>query len=155
MSVSPERPRRWPRAVLALGAVGAVALVLQGTAVRANPEAPASDARPTVSRPAVSVESHRADQAEEFTECMRANGVPDFPGITIQGNGSILLNGGGAFEPLSSAYRAAAAKCAGTLSSAGSLPKDPAPPSPAVPEQRFTCEGELCPVPPKAPSLPF
>ncbi|WP_433465865.1 hypothetical protein [Spirillospora sp. CA-128828] len=94
-----------------------------------------------------------ADAAEAFTGCMRENGVPGFPGITITGDRQIRLKGGGTVDPLSETYRTAAAKCAYPLPKGTSLPAGPRPPPPSAPALHFTCKGD-CPAPPKAPSGP-
>ena len=72
--------------------------------------------------------------AELFTACMRANGQPGFPGITITANGSIELNSGGtAIDPFSSAYRRAFDACAHYLPKNTHPTPDPAPPSRPLP----------------------
>ncbi|MFD7663674.1 hypothetical protein [Streptomyces sp. NPDC059788] len=95
----------------------------------------------------------RERQAEAFTQCMRDNGVKDFPGITIKENGQLQLKSGGNINPVSKAYRSAAKTCASKLPSGSGLPKEPTAVTPETPALGFTCT-EDCPTAPKAPSLP-
>ncbi|MFK8844074.1 hypothetical protein [Streptomyces sp. Ac-502] len=95
----------------------------------------------------------RERQAEAFTQCMKDNGIKDFPGITVKENGQLQLKPGSDINPVSKAYRAAAKACASKLPSDSSLPKEPAAVTPETPALGFTCT-EDCPAVPKAPSLP-
>jgi hypothetical protein len=67
-----------------------------------------------------------AGAAEAYTACVRAHGVPDFPGVTLTEDGRVQLKEGA--DPLSSAYRQAAKECAGHLPDSSTLPATPAPP---------------------------
>lgn len=71
--------------------------------------------------------------AEAFTTCVREHGVSDFPGVTVSSGGTLQLNSSSSFNPLSSAYKAAAKACASTLPAGTSLPSDPVAPSIAGP----------------------
>ncbi|MEV5576832.1 hypothetical protein AB0L06_42995 [Spirillospora sp. NPDC052269] len=96
-----------------------------------------------------------AARAERFTACMRSHGVPDFPGITVTGDGRVLLNlGKGTIDPISRAYRSAADACGHLLPAGSSLPGRPQPPKPPEPRLDFRCSGDACPVPPKPPTEP-
>ncbi|WP_238782898.1 hypothetical protein [Streptomyces monomycini] len=95
----------------------------------------------------------RERQAEAFTQCMKDNGIKDFPGITVKENGQLQLKPGSDINPVSKAYRAAAKACASKLPENSSLPKEPAAVTPETPQLGFTCT-EDCPAVPKAPSLP-
>lgn len=99
------------------------------------------------------VQPSAGQSVESFTECVRAHGVPDFPGATVAEDGTVQFAGGG-FDPLSSGYRAAAAKCAGRLPERVSLPREPALPSPEVPVPPVGCSS-ACPSPPAVPGPRF
>ena len=94
----------------------------------------------------------RERQAEEFTACMRAHGVPDLPGITISEDGQVQLNAG-AVHPILDTYQAAATACAPLLPEGTQLPDEPEPPTPPAPELDFTCSGD-CPAAPEPPAPP-
>lgn len=71
------------------------------------------------------------DAAAAFTACMRANGLPDFPAVTISPDGHVHLEPSGpGFDPFSTEYRAAVATCAPLLPAGSGLPAAPEPPSP-------------------------
>jgi hypothetical protein len=104
--------------------------------------------------------------AELFTTCMRANGQPDFPGITISPGGSIELDSGGAaVDPLSSAYRTAFDACDHYLPKNTHPTPSPAPPqrplpsppaitSPAPPTLSPNSPSAPVPVPSRPPATP-
>jgi hypothetical protein len=72
------------------------------------------------------------DDGSAFTECVRAHGVDDFPGATIDSDGSLHLKGGNV-NVFSSAYSEAVAACADELPEGTSLPGDPSPEAPPAP----------------------
>ncbi|MFH8409395.1 hypothetical protein ACH4FX_32110 [Streptomyces sp. NPDC018019] len=164
-----ETPRRKKRRLLAAPlliaalAAGGTVLVLQTGSSAAAPAASsvASSAKTGAAAAASSASSGsgqdastRERQAEAFTQCMRENGVKNFPGITIKENGQLQLKAGGDVNPVSKAYRAAAKTCASKLPSGSkSLPEEPTAVTPETPSLGFTCT-EDCPSAPKAPSLP-
>ena len=95
------------------------------------------------------------NQAEAFATCMRENGVPDFPGVTVTANGQLQLLGGGNVNPISKTYQAAAKKCASKLPSGSTLPAEPSLRSPSVPAPlTINCSGSGCPAAPEAPKAP-
>ncbi|OKH98942.1 hypothetical protein A6A06_25395 [Streptomyces sp. CB02923] len=163
---TPRKKRRLfavPLLVAALAAGGTV-LVLQTS----SSAAPAASSSQSVARAAQASSSTSASsgtgkaagdsatrerQAEAFTQCMKDNGVKDFPGITIKENGQLQLKSGGNINPVSKAYRSAAKACASKLPADSSLPKEPSAVTPETPALGFTCT-EDCPTAPKAPSLP-
>ncbi|MFH8349188.1 hypothetical protein [Streptomyces sp. NPDC018045] len=164
---TPRRKRRLlavPLLVAALAAGGTV-LVLQTGPSSAAPAASSSSVSARAAQDASSSSASdgsgksagdtatRERQAEAFTQCMRENGVKDFPGLTIKENGQLQLKSGGNINPVSKAYRSAAKACASKLPADSSLPKEPAAVTPETPALGFTCT-EDCPAAPKAPSLP-
>jgi hypothetical protein len=94
--------------------------------------------------------------AELFTACMRANGQPGFPGITITANGAIELDSGGAaVDPFSSAYRTAFDACDHYLPKNADPTPDPAPPSrplPSLPAIALPAPPTLSLISPSAPA---
>ncbi|MEO3752794.1 hypothetical protein [Streptomyces sp. B6B3] len=97
--------------------------------------------------------------AEEFTTCMRDNGVADFPGITITEDGQVRLSlSGDGVDVFSDEYRDAAAACQDLLPAGSSLPGEPEVPSVTLsaPDVGIECTGDGCPeVPsPREPSAP-
>ena len=88
-----------------------------------------------------------SNPAEDFTACMRAHGVPDFPGVTITADGALQLREGGRIDPISAAYRDAASACADRLPAGTTLPRPPsiaAPTAPSAPD----VTAPAAPVPP-------
>jgi hypothetical protein len=84
---------------------------------------------------------------------MRSHGMPDFPGVTIAGDGRVNLNPTGSdVNPISERYQAAAQTCAFLLPNGSALPARPRPPSPAPPAS-LHCSGECSPRP--APPKPI
>jgi hypothetical protein len=65
-----------------------------------------------------------SDEASAFTECVRSNGVPDFPGVTITDDGRLLLDGSDV-NPFSSDYREAMSECFDLLPDGSGLPPEP------------------------------
>lgn len=102
--------------------------------------------------------AQRSAKAEAFTTCMRENGVPDFPGVTVTANGTLQLLPGSTVNPISKTYQAAAKKCASELPSGSALPTEPSVPTLSVPAHlNIDCSGSGCPaapIEPKAPALP-
>ncbi|WP_248960508.1 hypothetical protein [Sphaerisporangium perillae] len=97
----------------------------------------------------------RSKQAEEFTACMRANGVPGFPGVTISAGGGMQIDlTGEDLDPVSSRFQQAAKTCAHLLPKGSALPEAPVAPALSAPPIHFTCSGPFCPGPPKAPTAP-
>jgi hypothetical protein len=98
----------------------------------------------------------RSQAAELFTACMRANGQPDFPGITISANGSIQLDSGGAtVDPFSSAYRKAFDACEHYLPAnthPTPSPDPPAHPLPIPPAAALPAPPTISPASPSAPA---
>ncbi|KOT62987.1 MULTISPECIES: hypothetical protein [Streptomyces] len=165
-----ETPRKKKRRLLAVPllvaalAAGGTVLVLQTGSSSAAPAASSAKIGAAAATSSASASSGtggsgedtstREQQAEAFTQCMRDNGVKDFPGITIKENGQLQLKGGSNVNPVSKAYRAAAKTCASKLPEGSkSLPKEPTAVTPETPSLGFTCT-EDCPSTPKAPSLP-
>ncbi|MEU6963897.1 hypothetical protein [Streptomyces chrestomyceticus] len=162
----PRRKRRLfavPLLVAALAA-GGTALVLQTSSsaapaassqsvARAAQAASSTSASAGTGKAATGDSATRERQAEAFTQCMKDNGIKDFPGITIKENGQLQLKAGGNINPVSKAYRTAAKACASKLPENSSLPKEPTAVTPETPQLGFTCT-EDCPAAPKAPSLP-
>ncbi|MCW2917745.1 MAG: hypothetical protein JWN52_5813 [Actinomycetia bacterium] len=158
MPVAPntEQPRRTRRRVgvplLVLAAAACTAAVAAQAASASAPSHVSARPHQATSITATSTSSGKNDQAEEFTACMRAHGVSDFPGISISSDGQIHRKGG-SVNPISTAYKAAAKTCASRLPTGSALPTDPQLPTPTAPAFTFTCEGD-CPTPPKVPALP-
>jgi hypothetical protein len=156
-----ETPRKSRRRILvpaffiAAAATAAVAVQTSSISAHRTDGSTRSSTQAAYSVPGKATTSAgQTDGAEAFTDCMRAGGVADFPGITISNNGQIQLNGGGTINPLSKTYKAAAAKCAHLLPKGSSLPTEPQPPTPPAPTLKFTCTSD-CPTPPKTPSAPL
>jgi hypothetical protein len=77
-----------------------------------------------------------AAAADDYTACMRAHGLPDFPAATVTDGGLLVLDPAGAgFDPFSQVYRAAATACAHALPTGAALPAEPRPPAPPAPPQ--------------------
>lgn len=146
--------------------VGLVALVLAGTAAcgSSNDVGTAAAAQlgsKTTSNSAsdtssTSSQAERDKRAKEFTACMRSNGVEDFPGITIQADGTVklALNGKGV-DPISAEYKRAAKTCGELLPAGSPLPNDPTLQEPSAPAvENLSCSGDYCPKPPEEPELP-
>jgi hypothetical protein len=76
----------------------------------------------------------RNQDASAFTTCMRANGEPGFPGVTISSDGQVILDGSGTdVDPLSAAYQKAVSTCRHLLPAGSTLPQEPSAPSvPAI-----------------------
>jgi hypothetical protein len=90
----------------------------------------------------------------EFTACVRANGLKDFTGVTITGDGRIQLNAAGSgTDVLSTEYRKAVAACRHLLPSGSTVPTAPDPAAPSAPDLGFSCSG-TCPRTPEAPEPP-
>jgi hypothetical protein len=83
--------------------------------------------------PVVASPAAASTPAEDFTACMRAHGVPDFPGVTITADGALQLRSGGRIDPISAAYRDAASACADRLPAGTTLPRPPSVAAPTVP----------------------
>jgi hypothetical protein len=116
-SFQPQRLRPWPQAcVLALATVvcGALAAGCGGSAASATKTASGANT------PASTVASGSASGSGPlaFSECMRANGVPNFP--DPQANGGVELPNG--VDPSSPAFRAAQSKCAKLIPSVAGGP---------------------------------
>lgn len=94
------------------------------------------------------------ERAEAFTECMRANGLPDFPDVTISSNGQVNLDRSEeGIDPFSAAYHAALETCESELPEGTHLPDEPtAPPEP--PDSPGPPESPDCPGPPDLPEPP-
>ncbi|TDD66752.1 hypothetical protein [Actinomadura rubrisoli] len=123
----------------ALVAVAATGLAGLGTAAAAAP-----DRHPSA------VRAVTTDEAKAFTACMRTHGMPDFPGLTVSGDGRLNLNGKA--NVLSEPYQKAARACARLLPKGSALPPAPEPPTvspPAVPSS-----GDIRPPKPTPPSMP-
>lgn len=87
-----------------------------------------------------------SDPAEDFTACMRGNGVPDFPSVTISPDGRVNLDlRGTGINVFSPEYRSAARTCAGMLPTGATLPGEPDPPRPPQPPTRPTVSGSEYP----------
>ena len=79
--------------------------------------------------------------ADEFTACMRAGGVPGFPGVTVSANGSLLFDVGPGdpwIDVSSPTFRKAFETCQHFLPAWAALPTPtppavPTPPSPTIP----------------------
>lgn len=164
MSTSPHSHP--PKHRLGTTLVVAAAALLSGLVVAFGPSvaqgANAGTANPTVSGPeampitigkAVGTEAQRSAQANAFTTCMRQNGVPDFPGVTVTANGTLQLVSGTNVNPISKTYQAAARKCGSTLPSGTTLPAEPSAPAAPAP-LNLNCTGTACPAPPAAPKPP-
>ena len=90
-----------------------------------------------------------------FTDCMRANGVTGFPGVTIDQNGQVHLNlTGSAIDPISATYREAAQTCAHLLPAGSTLPAAPQVPTTDPQPPHLSCAGADCPAAPKVPAPP-
>jgi hypothetical protein len=63
---------------------------------------------------------------------MRANGEPNFSGVTISAAGEVNLTGTGV-DPLSSTYKKAVSICQHLLPAGSSLPQEPSVPSISAP----------------------
>lgn len=100
-------------------------------------------------------DAERTAQADAFTACMRENGVPNFPGVTVNADGTLQLVGGTDVDPVSESYQAAAKSCASTLPSSSALPVEPSVPTLSVPAPlNIDCSGTACPAEPAAPKAP-
>jgi len=97
----------------------------------------------------------RTQAATAFTDCMRANGVPDFPGVTIDQDGNVHLSlSGKSVDPISDTYRKAAQTCGHFLPSGSTLPAEPPTPKVDGPSLNLSCTGDYCPKAPAAPAPP-
>lgn len=102
------------------------------------------------------------DVGAEFTACMRAHGLPDFPLATVSADGRIDLDPSGAgIDPFSETYRTALAACAPLLPAGTALPAEPDPPAappavlvPEVPGCDAWCPPAPAPPTPAQPSTP-
>ncbi|UGQ09131.1 hypothetical protein LO772_19435 [Yinghuangia sp. ASG 101] len=151
----------WPAAaVLATVGIAALAAVVTNTAdaAVARPTTPASPPTATDHTPQTDAtggtestgSTDTTAQTEEFSACMRANGVPDFPGVTIGTDGRVtLIPNDTGVNVFSSHYRAAAETCAHLLPGDRALPAPPTPPSVPTPALAGTF-----PSPPTAPEPP-
>lgn len=93
-------------------------------------------------------------QAAAFTACVRENGVPNFPGVTITADGQIQLNvSGSGVDVFSTEYQKAVAACQHLLPAGSKVPGDPSPATPSAPDLGFSCSG-TCPKTPSAPEPP-
>lgn len=93
-------------------------------------------------------------QAAAFTACVRENGVPNFPGVTITDDGQIQLNvSGSGVDVFSTEYQKAVAACQHLLPAGSKVPGDPSPATPSAPDLGFSCSG-TCPKTPAAPEPP-
>ncbi|BCJ39896.1 hypothetical protein GCM10010168_27550 [Actinoplanes ianthinogenes] len=101
--------------------------------------------------PEVAVAAGGGDRAAAFTACVRANGVADFPGVTITADGRVRVNG--SVSVLADDYRKAVAACRELLPSGSALPAEPELSAPSGPSLGFTCAG-TCPKAPAAPARP-
>lgn len=99
--------------------------------------------------------SASATGSTNFTDCMRANGVTGFPGVTIDQNGQVHLNiTGSAIDPISATYRKAAQTCAHLLPAGSTLPAAPRVPTTDPQPPHLSCAGADCPAAPKVPAPP-
>ncbi|MER6505635.1 hypothetical protein ACFYUV_12250 [Nonomuraea sp. NPDC003560] len=80
-------------------------------------------------------ESGPGDGGKAFTACVRAHGLPDFPGVTVSEDGLINLSiDGERVDALSATYGAAVRACESLLPRGARLPAAPqAPAAPAAP----------------------
>ncbi|MFF4190784.1 hypothetical protein [Nonomuraea sp. NPDC001831] len=80
-------------------------------------------------------ESGPGDGGKAFTACLRAHGLPGFPGVTVSADGLINLSiGGERVDALSATYGAAVRACESLLPRGARLPAAPqAPAAPAAP----------------------
>ena len=114
-------------------AVGAPAAAVGGLSLSSSPSEAQSD-----------------EAATAFVECMRSNGVADFPDATVVDGRLVLDQDGAGIDPFSDAYREALAACEGELPEGTEMPTDPEPPSaPPSPE-----DGDMPPAAPAAPAAP-
>ncbi|MEU5861043.1 hypothetical protein ABZ815_07730 [Nonomuraea sp. NPDC047529] len=73
------------------------------------------------------------DGGKAFTSCVRAHGLPDFPGVTVSEDGLVNLSiGGERVDALSEKYGAAVKACGSLLPEGAGLPGKPQ--APAAPE---------------------
>ncbi len=101
--------------------------------------------------------SEEGTTADGFSQCMRDNGVADFPDVTVTDDGRVLLNPDGTgVDVFSDVYREAREACAAQLSGEAELPSVPEPdvPSatPAAPPSPG--EGQFPPAAPAGPEQP-
>ena len=90
------------------------------------------------------------DPPDDFTACMRAHGLPDFPDSTITPDGRLQLEPGGqTVDPFDADYRAVLAVCADRLPAGTDLPAEPQPPVPPQPPG-----APAVPRPPRPPEVP-
>ncbi|MEU4697766.1 hypothetical protein [Nonomuraea dietziae] len=76
-----------------------------------------------------------SDPAKDFSACVRANGVQDFPDVTIRG-GTLQLGQG--VDPFSDRLRTAVKACEHLLPKGTALPTRPTPPElPSTPEMKL------------------
>jgi hypothetical protein len=111
-------------ALLLIGACGRVAADDGGLATLES-----GDSDETTTTTAAAVEADIEDAALEFAQCMRDNGVPDFPDPRFtEGGGGVVIGGpdgeGPGFDPGSDEVRAAFESCGETLERAAFGPGD-------------------------------
>jgi len=141
-----SKGRRWTAIVL--GAVAATVVLGAAGASAGLTSFNADDSRVELTA------TEREQHAQAFTDCMRSNGVPNFPGITIADGGQIrLVPSEEGVNPLADEYRTAAEACADLLPDGSTLPQDPVVDAPEDLTPPFSCEG-TCPSAPAAPAPP-
>ncbi|MFI6601912.1 hypothetical protein ACIBHX_37175 [Nonomuraea sp. NPDC050536] len=109
---------------------------------------------------AASADTPASGDASAFVRCMRSHGLPDFPGVTVTGDGQVHIElSGTRVDPVSQQYDAAVRACEPLLPAGARLPRPPAAPSgvdfpgvPGVPGLP-ACDA-WCPVAPTAPRAP-
>jgi hypothetical protein len=139
---SMSKRKRWGGIVL--GALAASLILGSGAALAADASPEAASADLTA--------SEREELAQTYTDCVRANGVPDFAGVAIAEDGTMQLALGEGINPFSDVYQAAVEACAELLPD-GILPQEPSVETPAEVMLPFTCESN-CPSAPAAPAPP-
>lgn len=134
-----------PLLVTAAICVAGLAAVPVGASPNERPATAATPSGGPSNGPAhtpVSAGETNADEARAFSACMRANGVPDFPDVTISEHGRVSLDptGSGA-DVLSAEYSGAERACASLLPEGSTLPERPRRPSPSPPPEPSTEPG--------------
>lgn len=96
-----------------------------------------------------------ADDGQAFVDCMRSNGLPDFPDVTISSDGTVNLDPSAAgIDPFDETYRAALAACETGLPEGTELPDEPDLSAPAAPADIASPGADGSCTPPESPGEP-
>lgn len=103
-------PRRIQRTLLLLATLACTTLLLAACGSSGNSSSTGAS-QPAASGSDASQSSANSSQAAKFSQCMRKDGVPDFPDPNANGSITLKVTSGSDLDPNSAAFKDALSKC--------------------------------------------